>query len=360
LKQVGIKNVTKEFSSLRRGMVRALRDVNLDIAPGSFFVLLGPSGCGKTTLLNLVAGLERLTTGEIRIGDQLVASAEKKIFLTPRERDIAMVFQSYALYPHMTVGENIGFPLRMAKINRDEIASSVRKAAETLELLPFLDARPSELSGGQRQRVALGRAIVRSPSVLLLDEPLSNLDAILRISMRSELKEIQRRIGVTTIYVTHDQAEAMAMGDSITILRDGEIQQVGASTEIYEKPSNLFVARFIGNPPANVLTGKQLHDIKIHFGDSLRFDPSNVVAALRPEHIRIVSAEDGILTGEIKLTATLGLDTLFYIDVMDQQLICRALEKPQWKEEESVGLSFDIKNLLFFDKDDEKRRLMDL
>jgi multiple sugar transport system ATP-binding protein len=355
LKQVKINNISKDFSSIRRGKIRALKDVNLDIPAGSFFVLLGPSGCGKTTLLNLVAGLEKPTAGEIWIGDQLVVSSGKKIFMTPRERDIAMVFQSYALYPHMTVSENIGFPLRMAKVNRDEIASSVRKAAETLELLPFLDARPSELSGGQRQRVALGRAIVRSPSVLLLDEPLSNLDALLRISMRAELKEIQRRIGVTTIYVTHDQAEAMAMGDAITVLRDGTVQQVGTSIQIYEKPSNLFVARFIGNPPANILGERQLHDIKVHFADSLRFDPGKVIAALRPEHIRIVSVEDGILKGRIRLIAALGLDTLIYIDTDDRQIIARALVKPHWKEGESVALSFDIKSLLIFNKDDERR-----
>ena len=355
MKQVKIINVSKDFSTLRRGKVSALRDININIPAGNFFVLLGPSGCGKTTLLNLIAGLEGPTSGEIWIGDTLVASSEKRAFMTPRERDIAMVFQSYALYPHLTVSENIGFPLKMAKTGRGEIERLVHEAAETLELLPLLNSRPVELSGGQRQRVALGRAIVRNPSVLLLDEPLSNLDALLRISMRAELKEIQRRIAVTAIYVTHDQAEAMAMGDMISVLKEGQVQQVGSSAEIYDTPANLFVARFIGNPPANILTETHLQKIKAHFGDSLKINTGNVVAALRPEHISIVSAEDGVLNGKIKLISALGMDTLIYIYMGDDQLIVRALEKPHWKEGEAVGLSFDIGNLLFFDKDDKTR-----
>jgi multiple sugar transport system ATP-binding protein len=343
---------------MRRGKISALRDINLEIPAGGFFVLLGPSGCGKTTLLNLIAGLERPTEGEIRIDDQLAASSSQKIFLSPRERDVAMVFQSYALYPHMNVAENIAFPLKMAKVNRDEIARRVRDVAETLELLSLLDARPAELSGGQRQRVALGRAIVRHPRVLLLDEPLSNLDALLRIGMRAELKQIQRRLGVTTIYVTHDQVEAMSMGDRIAVMKDGLIQQIGTSAEIYEEPANIFMAKFIGNPPANILSPGQYRDIRAHFRENSFIMADNVIAALRPEHIRIDSADKGILKGTIGITAALGSETFVYIMTGDRQLIVRTSAKPPWHDGDSVGLSFDFGNLLFFDTDSGRRIVM--
>ncbi len=348
MKQVKIANLSKEFSSLRRGKIHALRNVNLEIPAGSFFVLLGPSGCGKSTLLNLVAGLERPSDGEIQIGDRVVASCKQKIFLSPRERDIAMVFQSYALYPHMTVAENIGFPLKMAKVERSDIVSRVRKVAETLELSNLLDAKPIELSGGQRQRVALGRAIVREPQVLLLDEPLSNLDALLRIDMRAELKEMQRRLGVTTIYVTHDQAEAMSMGDRITVLKDGEVQQIGTAVEIYEQPANIFMARFIGNPPANILSEKQSAEIRTRLaGQGIELNASATLA-LRPEHIEIVEPEKGILKGSVRITAMLGSESLVYVDVHGQQLIVRTGERARWKEGDAVGLDFDPKRLLRF------------
>lgn len=350
MNQVRVTNVSKEFSTQRRGTVLALHDVNLDIAAGSFFVLLGPSGCGKTTLLNLIAGLEKPSAGEISIGDQLATSAKQQMFLTPRQRDIAMVFQSYALYPHMTVAENIAFPLRMAKVDRSQITERVRKVADTLGLLPLLDAKPSELSGGQRQRVALGRAVVREPRLLLLDEPLSNLDAVLRVGMRAELKGIQRRLGVTTIYVTHDQAEALSMGDSIAVLREGQVQQVGTSTRIYDEPANLFVAQFIGDPPANVLSPKQVDDVRAHPGNKLDGDPSRVTVAVRPENLRIVSAEEGILTGIVKMTSTMGGETLNYLEIAEKQIIAKTHESQRWKEGEKVGVQFDMQNLLLFDR----------
>jgi multiple sugar transport system ATP-binding protein len=350
LNQVRVINVWKEFSTQRRGTVQALHEVNLEIAAGSFFVLLGPSGCGKTTLLNLIAGLEKPSVGEIWIGDQLAASAKQQTFLTPRQRDIAMVFQSYALYPHMTVAENIGFPLRMAKVDRGKITERVRKVADTLGLLPLLDARPAELSGGQRQRVALGRAVVREPRLLLLDEPLSNLDAVLRVGMRAELKGIQRRIGVTTIYVTHDQAEALSMGDSIAVLSEGHVQQVGTSTQIYDEPANLFVAQFIGNPPANILSPKQVDGIRAHLGSEFDIDPSGITVAVRPEHLHITSAEEGILTGLVKMTSTMGGETLNYLEIEDKQIIVKTHETRRWKEGEKVGVRFVVGNLLLFDR----------
>ncbi len=253
MKKVTVQNIKKDFFTLRRGKIHALKNINLEIEAGSFFVILGPSGCGKSTLMNIIAGIEKPTGGEITIGDKTVVSVEKKINLTPKQRDAAMVFQSYALYPHMTVFENISFPLKIAKLNKEEINKKVNEAAETLEITALLKAKPSELSGGQKQRVALGRAIVRQPNVLLLDEPLSNLDALLRTSMRAQLKMLQKKINVTTIYVTHDQIEAMTLGDKIAVLNKGEVMQTGTPEEIYNNPQNLFTAKFMGTPPMNII-----------------------------------------------------------------------------------------------------------
>jgi multiple sugar transport system ATP-binding protein len=224
--------------------VAAVNEVNLEIQDGEFFVLLGPSGCGKSTLLNLAAGLERPTGGEIWIGDQLVAAPPKRIFLSPRERNVAMVFQSYALYPHMTVFENISFPLEMAGDNSKTIEKSVKEAADRVAIAHLLGARPSERSGGQRQRVAIARAIVRRPSLFLLDEPLSNLDVRLRVSTRNEIKALQRSLGVTTLYVTHDQEEAAALADRIALIREGQIEQIGTPQELQENPATPFAREF--------------------------------------------------------------------------------------------------------------------
>ena len=224
----------------------AVKDLTLEIDDGEFVILVGPSGCGKSTALRMVAGLEEISEGEMIIGDQVVNS------LTPKERDIAMVFQSYALYPHMTVAENMGFALKLAKVPKDEIEQRVNEAAEILSLTEFLHRKPKALSGGQRQRVAMGRAIVRSPQAFLMDEPLSNLDAKLRVQMRSEIAQLQQRLGVTTLYVTHDQVEAMTMGDRVAVLKLGELMQADSPQELYDHPANLFVAGFIGSPAMNI------------------------------------------------------------------------------------------------------------
>jgi multiple sugar transport system ATP-binding protein len=236
-----LKNVTKRYPD----GTEAVKQMNLDIADGEFVILVGPSGCGKTTALRMIAGLEDVTEGELRIGDNVVND------LPPRERDVAMVFQSYALYPHMTVRENMGFALRLAKVRKSEINQRVEEAAKILDLTEQLERKPANLSGGQRQRVAMGRAIVRQPAAFLMDEPLSNLDAKLRVQMRTEVSRIQQRLGTTTVYVTHDQVEAMTLGDRVAVMRLGVIQQVGPPKELYGEPVNLFVAGFIGSPAMN-------------------------------------------------------------------------------------------------------------
>jgi multiple sugar transport system ATP-binding protein len=241
--------VLTEIDKVYDNGFHAVKDLSLDIADGEFLVLVGPSGCGKTTALRMIAGLEEITDGELRIGDRQVNE------VLPRDRDIAMVFQSYALYPHLSVRDNIGFGLQLRKENHAEITRRVEEAAALLDLTQYLDRKPRQLSGGQRQRVAMGRALVREPSVFLMDEPLSNLDAKLRVQMRSEIAQIQKRLGTTTIYVTHDQIEAMTMGDRVAVMRLGELQQVATPSELYDNPANVFVAGFIGTPPMNLLRG---------------------------------------------------------------------------------------------------------
>ena len=235
---VQLENVNKVYDN----GYHAIHDLSLDIQDSEFLVLVGPSGCGKSTALRMVAGLESITGGDMKIGDRVVNDIE------PKDRDIAMVFQNYALYPHMSVYDNIGFALKLAKVPKDEIDSRVRKAAEVLELTSNLDRKPGQLSGGQRQRVAMGRAIVRQPAAFLMDEPLSNLDAKLRVQMRAEIAALQRELGVTTLYVTHDQVEAMTMGDRVAVLKDGYLQQVDTPQNLYDHPDNVFVAAFIGSP----------------------------------------------------------------------------------------------------------------
>src|SRR5947208_4582867 len=237
--EITIEHVTKRYPD----GTEAVKDVDLDIPDGEFVILVGPSGCGKSTLLRMIVGLEDISDGEIRIGDQVVND------LPPRKRNLAMVFQNYALYPHLTVRENMAFPLRLAKVPDEEVERRVQQAAQVLELTEHLDRKPSNLSGGQRQRVAMGRAIVRDADAFLFDEPLSNLDAKLRGQMRTEILRMQRRMGITTVYVTHDQTEAMTLGDRVAVLKRGLLQQVASPRELYEQPTNLFVARFIGSPP---------------------------------------------------------------------------------------------------------------
>src|SRR6201995_3690248 len=251
--EIILDNVTKRYPD---GAL-AVDDFNMDIADGEFVILVGPSGCGKSTTLNMIAGLEDITEGELRIGGKVVNNA------APKDRDIAMVFQSYALYPHMTVRENMGFALKLAKRPQKEIDDKVNEAARVLDLTQHLDRKPSNLSGGQRQRVAMGRAIVRDPAAFLMDEPLSNLDAKLRVQMRTEVSRIQRRLGTTTVYVTHDQTEAMTLGDRVAVMRAGILQQVGAPPELYHRPDNLFVAGFIGSPSMNFLPSR-VDDSTLH------------------------------------------------------------------------------------------------
>ena len=279
---VTIRDLRKSF-----GPVEVLHGVSVDIAEGEFVVLVGPSGCGKSTLLRMLAGLEHVTSGEIRIGDRVVND------LPPKERDIAMVFQNYALYPHLTVAENMAFSLTLKGASKAEIQARVRPAAEILGLSKLLERYPRQLSGGQRQRVAMGRAIVRDPQVFLFDEPLSNLDAKLRVSMRAEIKNLHQRLKTTTVYVTHDQIEAMTMADKIVVMHDGRVEQIGAPLDLYDAPANLFVAGFIGSPAMNMLTGR-LDGDRFVTGDGVALPLARpvttggpVVYGLRPESMHL-------------------------------------------------------------------------
>jgi len=325
----------------------AVKDLSLDVQEGEFMVLVGPSGCGKTTALRMVAGLEDITSGLLRIGGKVVNDE------TPKERDIAMVFQNYALYPHMTVAENIGFALKLRKMPKPEIAAKVKETGEILGLTEWLDRKPGQLSGGQRQRVAMGRAIVRSPSVFLMDEPLSNLDAKLRVQMRAEVQRIQRRIGVATVYVTHDQIEAMTMGDRVTVLRAGVLQQVDTPQNLYDNPDNVFVAAFIGSPAQNLYDAAltegarsiKLGSQEIPLPEAVRtkrpalvsYAGKDVVVGMRPEHLPAAKpGETGpTLVGEVNLIEALGSELVVHFTIDANRVIAEgALDKD---EAEAVG-----------------------
>jgi len=351
MKRLVVQDLAKDFQTLRRGRVQALQGIDLDVAPGAFFVLVGPSGCGKSTLLNLLAGIEAPTRGAIHIGERCVADAGAGRCLPPRRRDVAMVFQSYALYPHMSVYGNIAFPLEIARTDAAAIERRVREAAATLEIEDLLDARPAELSGGQRQRVALGRAIVRRPRLLLLDEPLSNLDALLRTSMRGELKQIQRRLQVTAVYVTHDQTEALTLGDRIAVLKDGLLQQTGTPEDVYRHPANRFVAGFIGTPPMNVIDGTLLREARRPLKLPEDRDPADVQLGLRPEHLRLCPPEEGLWQARVALVTLLGSERLCYLDLAGRQLLSTAAPDGV-REKDTLGLVFDRENLFVFDKTD--------
>ena len=323
---VTFRSLRKTFFTLR-GKVEALKGIDLEIGQGEFFILLGPSGCGKSTTLNLTAGLERPTAGEIHFAGKIVSSPEKKIFVSPKERNVAMVFQSYALYPHLNVFENIAFPLRVAK--EKEIGEPVRNTAQMLDIENLMDRKPAELSGGQRQRVAIARALVRNPDLFLLDEPLSNLDAQLRTSMRAELKQLQRDTGVTTIYVTHDQTEAMTLGDRIGLFRDGNLIQVGTPDDLYNRPLTPFAATFVGSPPMNLIPAEIKKEgdttlITYAVGRSEipkdkkwmleRLAGREALLGIRPEHITMTTADEpASLEGSIETIEPLGRELLYHV-----------------------------------------------
>jgi len=349
---IRIANLVKTYPG---GHERATDDVSLDVADGSFTVLLGPSGCGKTTLLRMLAGLELPDDGSISIGGRDVT------YLPPNRRNLSMVFQSYAVFPHRKVRYNIGFGLLMAKRDRGEIERKVKWAAELLQLEPYLDRFPAQLSGGQRQRVAVARAIVMDADVLLMDEPLSNLDALLRLSFRSELKKIVQDLGTTTVYVTHDQSEALSLGDRVAVMRKGKIVQLGDPLEVYESPTDRFVGGFIGSPPMNFLdasvapTGDQLliGAQKLTAPSMLRrYGGQEVVCGVRAENIAVdVSRSSASLAGELQVLEPLGSAVLLTVQVEGQQLKVQAPPSFRAAPHSQVWLSFSESTLRFYDSE---------
>ncbi|MEW6127879.1 MAG: sn-glycerol-3-phosphate ABC transporter ATP-binding protein UgpC [Acidobacteriota bacterium] len=350
---VSLKNISKRYA----GEVRAVANVNLEIADGEFIILVGPSGCGKSTLLRMVAGLEEISEGELYIGGKLVND------LAAKDRDIAMVFQNYALYPHMTVYENMAFGLKMRKYPKAEIDKRVRQAADILDLTQYLERKPKALSGGQRQRVAVGRAIVRQPRLFLFDEPLSNLDAKLRVAMRSELIKLHKRLKATMIYVTHDQLEAMSMGDRLMVLKDGVVQQIGAPLEVYNHPANTFVAGFIGSPAMNLLSGKIVlgnGGLKFDTG-SLQLDVNQVkpelanrqvTMGIRPEWININHPSAvSKFTAKVEVLERMGSDTFATLSANGHELIARFDPTIAINPDETRELSIDLTRARFFDAD---------
>ncbi len=349
---VGIRDVKKAF-----GTTQVIHGVDITIGDGEFVVLVGPSGCGKSTLLRMIAGLENITGGEIRIGDRVVNN------VPPKERDIAMVFQNYALYPHMTVAANMGFSLKLRGAPKTEIDSRVNRAADILGLKPLLERFPRQLSGGQRQRVAMGRAIVRDPQVFLFDEPLSNLDAKLRVAMRTEIKELHQRLKTTTVYVTHDQIEAMTMADKIVVMHDGIVEQIGTPLELYDKPDNQFVAGFIGSPAMNFLHGK------VRTNGSAGFDGPNgvrlplaalppdsegrpAVYGIRPEHFTI--ADDGA-EAEIVVVEPTGSETQVFAKLGGEEVVAVFRERHKFEPGDKVRLRPDAALVHLFDEATGKR-----
>lgn len=346
---VSISEIHKKF-----GAVHILKGVTADIKDGEFAILVGPSGCGKSTLLRMIAGLESVTSGQLKIDGRLVNDDP------PKDRDIAMVFQSYALYPHMTIAENMGFPLMIREANKGDIVAAVNKAAEILGLEKLLDRYPRQLSGGQRQRVAMGRAIVRDPKVFLFDEPLSNLDAKLRVQMRSEIKELQQRLRTTMIYVTHDQIEAMTMADKIVVMRDGLIEQIGAPLEVYDRPANQFVAGFIGSPSMNFLPGRLECDVfRTESGlvlprgrDWGHIEPQDAIYGMRPEHLRI--SEDGVEV-DVCVVEPTGAETEVVVKHGKLQFNCLFRERIALQSGDKIRVAPDPTTVHLFSKRDGRR-----
>jgi multiple sugar transport system ATP-binding protein len=352
MSSVQIRDVRKSF-----GNFEVLHGVTIPIEDGQFVVLVGPSGCGKSTLLRMLAGLENITSGTISIGERVVNNVQ------PKERDIAMVFQNYALYPHMTVADNMGFSLKLRNAGSDEINKRVKRAAEILALTPLLDRYPRQLSGGQRQRVAMGRAIVRDPQVFLFDEPLSNLDAKLRVAMRAEIKELHQRLKTTTVYVTHDQIEAMTMADKIVVMHDGIVEQMGSPLELYDKPDNQFVAGFIGSPAMNFLDGTLKANgqpyVELDNGAKLPLTsaPSAsegrpVVYGVRPEHLELAS--DGI-EAEVIVVEPTGSETQIVARLGRQDIIAVFRDRHDVNPGEKIHLRPRATSAHLFDKDNGRR-----
>jgi len=357
--EVVLKNVTKIYDSGNK----VVTDANFTVNDKEFVVLVGPSGCGKTTTLRMIAGLEEISSGEIYIDGKLVNN------LPPKDRDIAMVFQNYALYPHMTVFENMAFGLKLKKFDKKEIEVRVNEAAKILGLENYLDRKPKALSGGQRQRVAVGRAIVRKPKVFLFDEPLSNLDAKLRVQMRTEISKLHKQLGATMIYVTHDQTEAMTMGDRIVIMKDGIINQVATPLNLYNKPVNLFVAGFIGSPAMNFLNGKIYQNNKLNFksnGRSIDFElttnqaellskysDKEIVIGIRPENIVIEYSGENLIPFEVNIEVVepMGNETFVYFQLDGVQFISRLRAPGNLSHGSKVKLYMQVERIYFFDKE---------
>lgn len=361
--EVKLKNIAKTYD----GKTMIVEDVSFDIYDTEFLVLVGPSGCGKSTILRMIAGLEEISGGDLFIDEKRVND------LQPKDRDIAMVFQNYALYPHMTVYKNMAFGLKIKKVPKKEIDERVRKAAEVLEITELLDRRPGAMSGGQRQRVAIGRAIVRDPKVFLFDEPLSNLDAKLRVAMRVELQKLHQKLNATMVYVTHDQTEAMTLGDRIVVLKDGDIMQIGTPMELYHQPQNIFVAGFIGSPPINFIKGMVIKDDKTWFyqeKSGLKIDLSKVksetihkyidkevVMGIRPENIKSHpgASDNYFYKQKAKVIALeqMGNEILVYAQLGNEQLIARFSPDAKVQVETSADLHFNLEKVSFFDSETE-------
>lgn len=349
-------NINKVYDN----KVQAVFDFNLEVEDKEFIVFVGPSGCGKSTTLRMLAGLEEITSGELYIDDVLVNDVQ------PKDRNIAMVFQSYALYPHMTVYDNMAFALKLKKTPKEEIDARVNEAASILGLEPYLKRKPKAMSGGQRQRVALGRAIVRRPKVFLMDEPLSNLDAKLRVQMRSEIAKIHEKVGATTVYVTHDQTEAMTMATRIVVMKDGRIQQIGTPKEVYEHPVNMFVGGFIGSPAMNFFEGV-VSNGSFHFGNcegdlSIKlteqqiehlkeYEGKKVVLGVRPEDIVLSNGNDNSLSIECDVVELLGHELIIYANIGSQRVIFRTSSKQDVHTHDIVNVAFNCENMHFFDSE---------
>jgi multiple sugar transport system ATP-binding protein len=365
---LSINNVRKSY-----GATDVLKGIDINIEAGQFLILVGPSGCGKSTLLNMIAGLETVTSGSINIGERDVTH------LAPKDRDIAMVFQSYALYPNMTVAQNISFGMEIRKVEKSEQQATVARVAGMLQIEPLLNRKPSQLSGGQRQRVAMGRALARDPALFLFDEPLSNLDAKLRVEMRTEIKELHHRMGTTIVYVTHDQIEAMTLGDRIAVMKDGEVQQFGSPREIYDNPTNMFVAGFMGSPSMNFIPSKVVSengDIGVQIeGEAGNFVlpvngagaqlqsrvDSEIVLGLRPEQItqrvegKVNNATNFVAPCLVEVVEPTGPDTLIFVRLNGRKVVCRVEPEAASEAGQNMELMFDVSKAVFFDGDSGAR-----